>query len=386
MTRLDIARRRGHERAAIMISIMTLALLGWRAGASLVENWQTEIVDGGQVGWNTSLKLDADGRPHVSYFDYGNSDLKYARWDGDAWLTETVDSDSQVGRDTSLALDGAGRPHISYYDLTNSHLKYARWDGTDWQTETVDEDGMVGEYSSMALDANGRPHIAYFDYGNGSLKYTRWDGVAWLTETLAADAWDPPSLVVSDDEPRVSYAQFGNLIYARRNGDEWQMETVIGDGSAGWITSLALDGDGRPHIAFLNTPNNDLMYTHWDGQEWVMETVIHLGAESLVDSLSLTLDADNLPHIAYAEQSLSAHTILNYARRDGATWTTETVDDGVLGDDTVDAGYFPSIAIDGSGRAHISYNRRIDIDTEDLMHALGGQDEEHTVYLPGIYK
>jgi hypothetical protein len=118
----------------------------------------------------------------------------------------------------------------------------------------------------------------------------------------------------------------------------------------------------------------------------VTETVSHLGAESLVDSLSLALDADNLPHIAYAEQSLSDHTILKYARRDGATWTTETVDDGTLGDDTVDAGYFPSIAVDGDGRAHISYNRRVDVDTEELMYAVAGPEAAYEVYLPGIHK
>lgn len=386
MKRLDIAGGRGHARAAILFAIIALALLGWRAGASPAGNWQTEKVDGGRVGWNTSLELDADGRPRVSYFDYGNSDLKYALWDGDAWQAETVDSDGQVGRDTSLALDGDGRPHISYYDLTNSHLKYARWDGAVWQAETVDDDGMVGEYSSLALDAGGRPHIAYFDYGNGSLKYTRWDGAVWLTETFAEDAWDPPSLAVAGDEPHISYAQYGNLIYIHHDGSQWQMETVVDDATAGWITSLALDSSGRPHIAYLDTFNDDLKYARWDGDEWVTETVTHHGATSLVDYLSLALAPDGSPRIAYAEQSLAAHTILKFARRDGATWTVETVDDGALGGATVDTGYFPSLAIDGDGGAHISYNRRIDIDTEELMYAIGGPDGEYTIYLPGIYK
>lgn len=43
------------------------------------------------------------------------------------WSIQTVDSEGNVGYYTSIALDSSDRPHISYYDETNDDLKYARW-------------------------------------------------------------------------------------------------------------------------------------------------------------------------------------------------------------------------------------------------------------------
>ena len=146
--------------------------------------WHIETVDSdGTVGEYTSLALDAQDYPHISYFDASHLDMKYARWDGSAWQVETVDSEGHVGFHTSLALDATGNPHISYF----AHhpifdLKYARWDGSAWQIETVDSEGDVGMFTSLALDTAGNPHISYYDHTNFDLKYAH-KGLLPIPET-----------------------------------------------------------------------------------------------------------------------------------------------------------------------------------------------------------
>ena len=77
----------------------------------------------GAVGEYSSLALDSNDNPHISYNRWTNRDLKYAHYDG-SWNLEIVDSEGEVGKYTSLVLDSNNNPHISYYDSTNDDLKY----------------------------------------------------------------------------------------------------------------------------------------------------------------------------------------------------------------------------------------------------------------------
>ena len=154
---------------AIMVVLLTalITLSGDFTGAG---EWQLTVVDSdGDVGWSTSLALDSNDNPHISYYDITNSDLKYASYDG-TWHTETIDSTGYVGRSTSLAIDSTENPHIGYYSDSNHDLKYS-WYNDTWYTETVDSTGYVGRNTSLALDSNDNPHISYYDDTNDDLKY-----------------------------------------------------------------------------------------------------------------------------------------------------------------------------------------------------------------------
>jgi hypothetical protein len=187
-------------------------------------------VDGyGYVGWFTSIALDFLDKPHISYYDSVDQDLKYTTNAEGSWSTTIVDSVGNVGEFTSIALDSANQAHISYFDVTNSDLKYATDAGGLWSNITLDSDGNVGSYTSIALDSTDRIHISYHDSSNHDAKYA-----AEVTEpsapldlqAIAGDAlvtlnWSPPS---SDGgSPVVSY----NILRGTTPGGEEVNTTVL---------------------------------------------------------------------------------------------------------------------------------------------------------------
>ena len=83
------------------------------------------------LGLYPSLALDASGNPVISYFGGINGGLKLAHCNdpnciGSRTIIMVDSSGNNVGWHTSMALDASGQPVISYYDFPNGDLKLAR--------------------------------------------------------------------------------------------------------------------------------------------------------------------------------------------------------------------------------------------------------------------
>jgi hypothetical protein len=228
--------------------------------------WQNQVITN-LLSREPSIKLDSGDKPHISYLEspvlenYSSSSLDYAYFNGSAWRTETVEDNAYIWSQ-QMAMGSDNEPQIAYIagpDSSNRMLKYARFNGISWKIETVNNDN-IGDYVSIAVDAENNPHISY---GNQTLKYSYFDGTVWHTNEIS------------------------------------QMTQALIEESA-----IGLSSQGQPHI-FYNyyttswTESSNASYAFYTGTTWIISTVATFNATAWIRGISLALDSNDIPNIAY---------------------------------------------------------------------------------------
>jgi hypothetical protein len=197
----------------------------------------------------------------------------------------------------------------------------------DWHVVTVDSAGTVGDFPSLAVDGNGDSHVAYIDQTLRCLKYAKRVGGVWQTEI--ADTRYPyyPSLALdAQGRPHMAWSGLDGLWYSRWTGTQWHSELACPWGRVGevFIPALALTSDDVPCIAYY-VPGSEgcqLGYATRTGPTWVTTVIAPHGGSG--SRPALVLDANDNPRIAWAWE-WSMGCALTYYSFDGGVWSNEYV-------------------------------------------------------------
>ncbi|MHA3964608.1 MAG: PKD domain-containing protein [Candidatus Thorarchaeota archaeon SMTZ1-45] len=236
--------------------------------------------------------------------------------DGSLWQRKVVIL--EVGQGTwsikgTMELDSQGLPHVVFVDLSDN-LVYAEieidmFGGSDWtipHTETITTSSSIGAIS-FKLDSEDRPHIVFVDQ-NLYVKYAFKDGSSWVIESVDThDAYWTSLAVDSEGVPHIAYFDG----YANRTGGVWTNEIITWP-SGGGRCSLTIDSTDVPHITYGG------WYANKTTGIWTFSGIVP-GTGSWDGSLDL--DEEDKPHVSYYQDG-----DLKYGWTVDGVWTSESVD------------------------------------------------------------
>ena len=268
-------------------------------------SWAVQTVDGDSeynVGMWPSLALNSSGSPSISYnvdkWPSSDSDLRYSYWNGSSWTTEKVMVGGDAGSRSSLDMDQNDHPHISY--RSSGGLNYAYWSGSSWIDDKVAP--RDSSWMSMKLNKTGEPVIA-FNHNEPAvkpmiLKYAVRSNGSWKTTEIDG-ANDPAvSLALENQEfPHISYYSVNNTLkHAYFEGESWMTEVVDNASLVGAYSSIALDQKNDLYISYSDYSNETLRLATTRELE-----VQELGIEIDIDPDTLNLKSKGKFMTAYIE-------------------------------------------------------------------------------------
>ncbi len=238
------------------------------------------------------------------------------------WTKTTVQGGGFFGEYVSTAIDSQGVTHVAYYDSVNEDLKYANNSGGIWTNVTVDIGfGHAGDYCAIAVASNGSVFISY--------------------HKLVAKILPGPIFVTN-----------GVLAFAMSYGGSWHTSVVDDQGTGtdvGQATSIALDNQGHPAIAYSDDSANEIRLAYYSGSSWTITAVDGTAAGSTAIKCYISFLPVIHTHVRIAYYDLTNHDLV-YA------------DGGISGpfahaviDSTGDVGNWVSMATNTTGAIHVSY-------------------------------
>jgi uncharacterized protein (TIGR03382 family) len=315
---------------------------------------------GADVGTHTAIGVDASTNLHVLYRDEDNDALKYARGtqgaEGYSFETTTFDEQGDTGYWSSLVIvEDTVHAVYSAYEIEDPD--------NGWQTQlryiNFPADAAIDQLSPEAtvVYATGTANPCGDGCASGESCFTGSDpACAEPTDDCDADCGDglscnagscvPVYVSGKDAYPMMVglFAQlsptadglaltfFDNLQqqvgWAMRTEDAWSEAEFLGAPSGPYVSG-AVDGDGKLHLAYMDTTNKELVYEIvGDGIRETIAGGVRDTAEGYIlsnigEDVDLSLAQDGSVQVIY--QDATWHK-LHIATRDGAdSWTIDTL-------------------------------------------------------------
>jgi pimeloyl-ACP methyl ester carboxylesterase len=250
------------------------------------------IQSGVFAGWQPSMAINSSGEIHVAYFN--NTPNHTHIWkSGDTWNSPEIRYGNASFSD--MKFDTFDRLHKVYQGGTdpNMVLFYDKRVNGVWEISAMPI-FEIGKPIAIAidLDSSQNPHIIFsdrVDENHTILKYIYFDGNEWRND-LSPDfdvlnIWGYGSIILdSQDRVHVSYLEQNRQMYARLDGSGWHPEEVQPGHSSAGQSSIALNNNGLPVIAFYDTTDNALKYGQGGSSGYLEKFIISKPDGNNIDS------------------------------------------------------------------------------------------------------
>ena len=277
-----------------------------------------------QTGKGLAIDLSPQDMPMVSYI--GPSHEMIFRWDGKAWLDETIDDLGYNIYYTGLTFGPDNIPTVVYKNSSDK-LMLAAFNQKGWDTEMIDLPLGVRDSVKVKSDLNGDLHVVHTD-ASGAMNYVyQASGNVWTQETIEPGShcwliWD--MAVDSNRATHVVYYDWNvdAMHYATNASGIWNIASFPGVNLAN-ISAIALDGDNQVYIAYSDSTDDSIYLKYDDGTKAWADKLVRTDV-SVSDLVGLEIDMSGGLHLSYVNNL--KELVYAYAADINAAFTETVID------------------------------------------------------------
>ena len=294
-------------------------------------SWQTLGTKGfgSQDITNITIAVDKNNVPYVFFIE--NEKGTVMKFDGNSWVNlSSSGSFPSVDNYTSFVLDNAGVPYVGYTSKASDwkpivkKFVEGRWE----------EVGSLNLYGAsilepyMAIDKDDAPYIVFSDgrykynptvkkYNKNTDKWTSIGKDGFGTERLSKgkvlkiDNNKTPYIAHTPNNYEITVIKYNS---ASKNWDNVGVPGFNGSDDLIDFVNLTIAANGTPYVAYTLPNKASAKVMKFNGSAWVPVGKLIQDLNPL-DSISLAIDKDNNPYLAYSKDR--AVVVSKY---NGNTW------------------------------------------------------------------